>query len=313
MMTTTIDRDQTEARLRGTRWLPMREQFAATTTELLESDLSVAVVLADISEQFFGDAIARYPDRVINVGIREQLAVNVGAGIALTGMRPVVHTIASFLVERSFEQIKLGFSHQDVGGVLVSSGASYDISQGGRTHNSPGDVALIDTLPDWEIHVPGHPAELDALLRTAVSGSGRVYIRTSVRSNRAPLPTGGFQVVRRGGRGTVLVLGPLLDNVVAAVSDLDLTVLYASTVRPFDAETLVQTLGTADVVLVEPYAVGTSAAVTSTALSHVPHRLQSIGVPRMEIRRYGTASEHEAEHCLDVAGLRRSITDFIGT
>ncbi len=146
----------------------MREQFAATTTDLLDQDLSVALVLADISAAMFPDAVARHPERVINVGIREQLAVNVGAGLALSGMRPIVHTIASFLVERSFEQIKLGFSHQDVGGVLVSVGASYDISQGGRTHQSPGDVALIDTLPDWDIHVPGHPAELDTLLREAV-------------------------------------------------------------------------------------------------------------------------------------------------
>lgn len=291
--------------------LPMREQFAVTTIDLLDHDLSVALVLADISEQFFVDAIARHPDRIVNLGIREQLAVNVGAGLALTGMRPIVHTIASFLVERSFEQVKLGFSHQDVGGVLVSSGASYDISHGGRTHQSPADVALIDTLPDWTIHVPGHAAELDALLRDAVAGSGRVYIRTSVRSNQAAYPTGGFQVLRRGGQGTVLAVGPTLDNVLAAVTDLDVTVLYASTVRPFDADTLVATLGTADVAVVEPYAIGTSAAVVSAALSHMPHRLESIGVPRVELRRYGAPAEHEAEHGLDAAGLRRTITDFL--
>ncbi len=187
--------------------LQMREQFGVTTTDLLDNDLSVALVLADISEQYFTDAIARHPDRVVNLGIREQLAVNVGAGFAMTGMRPIVHTIASFLVERSFEQIKLGFSHQDVGGVLVSNGASYDISQGGRTHQSPGDVALIDTLPDWTVHVPGHPAELDTLLRDAVAGSGRAYVRTSVQSNREAYPTGGFHVVRRGGQGTVVAVG----------------------------------------------------------------------------------------------------------
>ena len=206
----------------------------------------------------------------------------------MTGMRPIVHTIASFLVERSFEQIKLGFSHQDVGGVLVSNGASYDISQGGRTHQSPGDVALIDTLPDWTVHVPGHPAELDTLLRDAVAGSGRAYVRTSVQSNREAYPTGGFHVVRRGGQGTVVAVGPLLDNVLEAVTGLDVTVLYAATVRPFDADTLVNTLGTADVAIVEPYAVGTSAAVASSALAHVPHRLESVGVPRVELRRYGT-------------------------
>ena len=105
-----------------------RETFASTTAALLEEDLSVALVYAEISGQYFREAERRHPDRVVNVGIREQLLVNVGAGLALTGMRPVVHTFASFLVERAFEQVKLGFNHQDVGGVLVGSGASYDIS-----------------------------------------------------------------------------------------------------------------------------------------------------------------------------------------
>ena len=289
----------------------MRAAFAATTIELVESDASVAVVLADISMQYFGDAALAHPDRVINVGIREQLAVNVGAGLALSGMRPIVHTIASFLVERSFEQIKLGFSHQDVGGVLVSVGASYDIAAGGRTHHAPGDVALLDTLPDWDIHVPGHADELTTLLRRSVAADGRVYIRTSTESNTEAMPVGGMHVVRRGARGTVMAVGAMLDKVLAAVADLDVNVLYTSTVRPLDTRPLVSTLGVADVVLVEPYATGTSAWPVSQALSHVPHRLHCLGVPRQELRRYGTPAEHEAASGLDPAGLRRAITDFV--
>lgn len=292
---------------------PMRQAFAQTAIELLEADLSVAVVLADISMQYFGEAVRRHPDRVVNVGIREQLAVNVGAGLGLSGMRPIVHTIASFLVERSFEQIKLGFSHQDVGGVLVSVGASYDISSGGRTHQSPGDVALLGTLADWDVHVPGHADELAALLRRAVAGNGRAYIRASTDGNATALPVGGMHVLRLGVSGTVIAVGPMLDKVMAAVAGLDLTVLYASTVRPFDAHTLVSTLKMADIVLVEPYAVGTSAWAVSQALSHVPHRLQSIGVPRRELRRYCTPAEHESALGLNPVGLRRTISAFLGS
>ena len=105
-----------------------RETFARTVTELLDEDLSTALVYAEISGQYFADAARRHPDRVVNVGIREQLLLNVGAGLALAGMRPIVHTFASFLVERPFEQIKLGFNHQDVGGVLASVGGSVDVS-----------------------------------------------------------------------------------------------------------------------------------------------------------------------------------------
>jgi len=124
-----------------------RAQFARTACDLIEHNPAVALVYAEISGQFFEDVERHHPERVINVGIREQLLVNVGAGMALTGLRPIVHTFGSFLVERAFEQIKLGFGHQQVGGVLVGSGGSFDIAGGGRTHQSPGDVALLDTCP----------------------------------------------------------------------------------------------------------------------------------------------------------------------
>lgn len=289
----------------------MRQTFADTANQVLDDDLSVTLVLADISESYFEEAAARHPERVVNVGIREQLAVNVGAGLALSGMRPIVHTIAPFLVERSFEQIKLGFGHQGVGGVLVSIGASYDNAVSGRTHQSPSDVAMLETLPGWTIHVPGHDDELAELLRSSVADSGCHYVRAGLESNTTAYPVGRMSVVAEGSRGTVVAVGPMLDPVIAAVDGLDLTVLYASTVRPFDRQTLAATVDSPDVVLVEPYAEGTSAAEVAAALAHVPHRLLSLGVPRLELRRYGQPAEHAAAYGLDAAGLRRSIVQFV--
>jgi transketolase len=290
-----------------------RAVFAATAGELVEEDLSVSLVYAEISGQYFGDVRRRHPDRVVNVGIREQLLVNVGAGFALTGMRPIVHTFASFLVERAFEQIKLGFDHQDVGGVLVGVGGSYDNAGAGRTHQSPGDVALLDTLPGWTIHVPGHADEVDAALRQAVSGSGRDYLRVSAHQNpdAFPVTPGRFHVLRRGGGATVLAVGPMLGPVLEAVSDLDVTVLYANTVRPFDSRGLRAALSTPDVVLVEPYLAGTSSRCVDDALVDVPHRLLALGVGREDLRRYGRAQDHAVAHGLDAGGLRRSISGFL--
>ena len=109
----------------------MRERFVSTTSQLLDEDPRLAVVLAEISGDGFVEAAQKHPDRVINVGIREQLLVSAGGGLALTGMRPVLHTFASFLVERPFEQVKLDLGHQGVGAVLVSAGGSYDWPAGG--------------------------------------------------------------------------------------------------------------------------------------------------------------------------------------
>jgi transketolase len=289
----------------------MRTAFADTVTAALDRDPRLAVVTADISATAFDEARARHPDRVLNLGIREQALIGVAGGLGLTGMRPVVHSYTPFLVERPFEQIKLDLGHQDVGAVLVSIGGSYDDPVWGRTHQGPGDVALLDTLPGWTVHVPGHPDEVEPLLRDALAADGRVYLRLSLRENAAAYPVGtGFTLVRKGSDAVVLAVGPTLDQVLDATSTLDVTVLYASTVRPFDHAGLRAAVdaATANVVLVEPYLAGTSAHEVATALADVPHRSRSLGVRRdIEVRAYGTAPEHDAVHGLDAAGIAAAV------
>ncbi|MFB7495496.1 transketolase family protein [Streptomyces sp. NPDC056161] len=294
----------------------MRDRFAPVLTQLLDEDPRVAVVLAEIGKDAFTEAQHRHPDRVINVGIREQLLVGAAAGLALTGLRPVVHSFAPFLVERPFEQLKLDLGHQDVGAVLVSAGASFDRPTDGQTHMAPGDVALLDTLDGWTVHVPGHPDEAEALLRRAVAaGDDKVYVRLSALANRQAHEVDGqrFTTVREGRAGVVVAVGPALDAVLAAAEGLDVTVLYATTVRPFDAVALRRATGTAgtDVVLVEPCLAGTSTAAVNEALAELPHRVLGLGVGRRELRRYGTVEEHTAAHGLDAASLRERISAFV--
>src|SRR5436305_15100341 len=131
----------------------MRTVFVETASALLDEDPLAAVVLAEISVDMFGKALARHPDRVLNVGIREQLMVSVGGGLALAGMRPIVHTYAPFLVERAYEQVKLDLAHQGVHAVLVSIGASYDGARAGRTHQAQEDVALMVSVPGFSVGV----------------------------------------------------------------------------------------------------------------------------------------------------------------
>ena len=294
----------------------MRTVFAAEAASLLEEDPLAAVVLAEISADLFAKPLARYPERMLNVGIREQLMVSVAGGLSLAGLKPIVHTYAPFLVERAYEQVKLDLAHQGAGAVLVSIGASYDAATAGRTHQAPEDVALMDSVPGFSVLVPGHPDEVPALLRSAVSSldSGSAYLRLSSGHNASARPvSSSLQEVRSGRRAVVVAVGPLLDPVLSAVSDLDVTVAYATTVRPFDAAGLRALEGSSGaVVLVEPYLAGTSAFAVSSALASRPHRLLSLGVPRSELRQYGKPADHAAAYGLDAAGIRRSVTRFLG-
>jgi transketolase len=294
----------------------MRERFTAVTTELLAENSRVAVVLADIGVSAFRDsgAVRRHPDRVINVGIREQLMTGVAAGMALEGFRPIIHSYAPFVVERPFEQVKLDFAHQDLGAILVSVGASYDWPEGGRTHMSPGDVALMSTLPDWDIFIPGHPDEVETILREAAATDRRTYLRLSNQQNEIAIgaAVGGLELVRPASPGSpvVVAVGPTRDAVLAATAGHDVAVAYTARPFPLDIEGL-RRLVAQDLVWVEPYLEGTSAHAIADALRDRPIRLRSVGVGRDELRKYGTPEDHIAAWGLDTVGLSATINQFL--
>ena len=104
----------------------------------------------------------------------------------------------------------------------------------------------------------------------------------------------------------------MADRTLAATADLDVTVLYATTVRPFDAATLRATLDTPAVVLVEPYLRDTSTADRGPRARR-PSRTgcsASASGPA-ELRIYGSRADHDARHGLDERGLRSRIAEFL--
>lgn len=290
----------------------MRRAACEAVTDVFVADERVAVVLAEISTTLFDRAFEHDPRRIVNVGIMEQAMVGVAAGFALEGFRPVVHTIAPFLTERAFEQVKLDFGYQRLEGLLVSTGASYDYGDSGMTHHSPGDVATLANVPGIEIAVPGHAAEADVLVRSTYSNGRLTYLRTSVAENAFPrrLASGGLDVVRRGRDLTVVAVGPMLERTLAALDGIDATVLYATTVVPLDAATLAAEAGR-DVVIVEPFYEGTLTAQFAAALAHRATRILAIGVPREVISRYGTPDQHDRALGLDAAGIRERLRAFV--
>ena len=159
--------------------------------------------------------------------------VGVAAGFALEGFHPIAHSIGPFIAERPFEQLKLDFGYQGLGGTFVAIGGSYDYSTEGGTHHAPGDVAAMLSIPGMEVLVPGHGDEVEPLLREVYANGRPTYLRTSSRANAeaSAVAVGRMEVLRRGDLATIVAVGPLATSTLAAVADLDVTVLYATSVR----------------------------------------------------------------------------------
>ena len=291
----------------------MRKQFVKTTEDLMAQDARLVLLLGDIGVFSFRNAFKLYPNRTYNIGICEQAMTSIAAGLAKEGLIPVLHSIAPFAVERCFEQIKIDLCYQNLPTNIVSVGASYDYASLGFTHHCPGDVVALRALPGMEIVIPGTPTEFDRLFRAAYANSNPTYFRLSERSNQHNFDVefGRAELVRSGSFATIIAVGPTLTRVLEATQEFDVTVLYYTTVAPFDSNTLIENCPSDKIAVIEPFYEGTLAYDIISAMKEKSIRLLSVGVPRKVITNYGQVSDHDFAYGLTEEQIKKRLERFL--
>lgn len=190
----------------------MRTRFVDAASQLLAEDRRIALVLADISAALFTEQAARYPDRVLNVGIREPLMVSVAGGLALTGLRPIAHSYAPFLIERSFEQIKLDLTHQGVSAVHSDKSVYLRLSE--RSNTTPRHGAALDVVRQ------GRDAlvlAIGPMLDPVLAATAGLDVTVAYTSTVRPLDLAGIRML--AGSDTVVLVEPYLAGTSARLID----------------------------------------------------------------------------------------------
>jgi len=291
----------------------MRKQFVKTVESILEQDEKAILLLGDIGVFGFKKAFETFPDRVFNIGILEQSTVGLAAGLSMQGFVPVVHTIAPFLIERSLEQLKNDFCYQNLGGNFVSVGASYDYATLGCTHHCPGDVGMLKNIPGMEIVLPGNAEEFDKLFRQSYANGKPTYFRLSEKQNSKnyEVKFGKAEIVKKGKLATIIAVGPMLELAMMASEGLDVTILYYTTVIPFDKKTLKENSESGKILLCEPYYAGALLPEILETLSSKPISIESVGVPSRMMTNYGTACEHDEAIGFTYKNIREKLLKLI--
>ena len=290
----------------------MRQQFVRTVSNVIENNEKTVLLLGDIGVWGFREILSRFPDRAYNIGILEQSTVGLSSGMSLCGLTPIIHTIAPFLVERALEQIKVDLCYQGLGVNLVSVGGSYDYSALGPTHHCPADIPTLNEIPEIQLIVPGHELEFDSLFNQTYENGSTTYYRLSETSNlESHKVSFGRNLIIRQGRGPVIIsVGPSLQAVLEATVDLDPTIIYCTTVKPFDFASLEPFLSQT-LIVVEPYYSGSILTNILRSNSGVTPRVKSIGVPNEFIAKYGKKEEVDRLIGLDVESLRSQILKVV--
>jgi transketolase len=286
----------------------MRRQFKDTVTELAAADPKVVVILGDISHYLFNPFQERFPARFYNMGICENALISVAAGMSAQGFHPFVHTIAPFITERSYEQIKLDMCYNEFGGNIVSCGSSFDYAWDGATHHAYTDLAILRLLPGMEVIQPGSRKEVDVLLRSQYHNGRPTYFKLSDHPHSIDVDVrfGRGNVIKEGSGGlTVVTAGPLLANVIEACKDLPVNLLYFPTIKPMDKELVARFRGTRFLVVHDGFGL-------REAINEVPGLATFYhGIPDQFCVWYGTVHDIRREIALDPAGIRQAVDGLL--
>lgn len=161
--------------------LTMRDAFFINLYEEMDKNENIYLITADFGAPMLDKIRESFNKRAINVGIAEQNAINIAAGLALEGKCVYVYGIAPFISMRPFEQLRINLSalsslrNINVNIISVGTGVSYSIS--GPTHHCLEDLSLIRTLPNFEIFSPSDSELVNRYFKHTIEIKRPKYLR----------------------------------------------------------------------------------------------------------------------------------------
>ncbi|WRS30728.1 transketolase C-terminal domain-containing protein [Actinomycetaceae bacterium MB13-C1-2] len=306
------------------QYVDPRSTFGKEISELAERFPALVVVSTDSGKSSgFQSFASAQPDRYFEVGIAEQAATGVCAGLATTGLTPVLCAIAPFVTSRNFEFFRndVGYMHQNV--KIVGRNGGFTYSELGSTHHSLEDYALIGSIPGVVILAPADAGELRAACAAMLKWDGPVYMRIGAEKipdfgNENEFVIGRGRRITSGNDLTVVTTGYTTNYVRSAVALLieegaSIDLIHMPTVSPFDRDIVLESaIKTGRVVSVEEhYAFGGLGTRTAELVAGVGvARWSGLSVSQKN-QPSSTYADLLAQNSLDVDGISTYLRDVL--
>jgi transketolase len=225
----------------------MRTTFIQTLTEEAKSNENIYIITPDLGFSVLERFRDLFPNRFLNVGIAEQNAVGVAAGLALSGKIVYVYSIVPFVTMRCFEQVRVDVAYMNTNVRLIGVGAGLSYGPAGATHHSIEDIAIMRNLPNMTVCCPGDPIEVREIVRQSVSYQGPMYIRLGkngepkIHDESQQLIIGKAIQVTEGQDLIIITTSNMLEEGKQIVDSLkgkgkSATLISMHTIKPFDTE-----------------------------------------------------------------------------
>ena len=232
--------------------IDIRDAFFNEVYAIAARDPNVMFLTADMGafslNKFKEDLSSQY----INVGVAEQNLVSIAAGLALGGKRVFIYTIAPFVTQRCYEQIKIDLCCMRLPVAIIGVGAGITYSNDGPTHHAIQDIAIMRALPEMTILNPSDSVAAAAAAGIAYKSHGPVYVR--IDKGKLPLLydsnkdfSDGLALLRKGGDLTIIATGVMVHQAFKVADELakhsiDAGIIDVYRIKPINDELLLASI-----------------------------------------------------------------------
>jgi len=270
--------------------------------------------LVDFSEQF--------PERYFDVGIAEQHAVTVAAGMACDGLKPVVAIYSTFL-QRAYDQLIHDVALQNLP-ILFAIDRAGVVGPDGATHAGSFDISYLRCIPNMTIMTPSNENECRQMLSTGYQLDQPSAVRyprgtgpgVKINDNLKPLSIGKGEICRKGRSIALLAFGSVLADARDVAEKLDASLANMRFVKPLDEDLILQLAADHDVLItLEDNAVmgGAGSAINEFLLKQqCQNRVLNLGLPDI-FMEHASREELLDDAGLSTSGILRAIEDFLNT
>ncbi len=306
--------------------IPCRKMFTNTLLELAKKDRDIIAVTTDARGSVtLNDFAEQLPRQFIELGIAEQNAIGVGAGLTSAGKKTFVCGPACFYVARSLEQVKVdvAYSEYPVKILGVSGGVSYGAL--GFSHHSLHDIAVLRTFPGMHIILPCDNYQTEKLVYKLINYPYPVFIRLGrnavpdvYENDNVPFEIGKANLLLEGSDLTIIGTGETVYHCLIAAKKLRENGIHARvvdmhTLKPFDKEAVIKAAReTGKIITVEEHSIfgGLGGSVSEVVASNHPVPIRILGIPD-ETAPHGSSKEIFKHYGLDSEGIYNTALKFV--
>lgn len=307
-----------------------RDAYGEALAEIGAENPKIVVLDADLSKSTKSiDFAKKFPDRFFNCGISEAHMAGMAAGFASAGLIPFAGSFASFLMCKTFDQLRMSIANPHLNVKLVGSHGGISLGEDGASQQSVEDISLACSLPRFTVIVPSDGIQTKAVTKLASEYEGPVFIRTGrpkapvIYNEGETFELGKAKLLREGKDVTIIANGLLVMEALLAAEELEKEGISARvadmfTVKPLDKEMVEKCAReTGAVVTAEEHLIGgaLSAYVSQAVVNSYPVPMEFVGIndtyaesgkPDELLEKYGLKSRHIVESVHKVLKRKKS-------